>query len=225
MTCSRGLKTRGRDSQISPDHWVSSNISLKEHIIVTTNIYSFNVITSGWSVTCRTCLFIPQCNWKQNFGNVNNRYHISPYFTSFEIHNTGAVLWGLVYSKENCLYRYYFCVTVKQKLREDGECEIATTSLRVSLLCPLGKMRMLLPCRAETCHHLQCFDASLFLQMNERKPTWTCPVCDKAALYDTLVIDGLVILTENDMTPMPSIKMIFLDLSAALHTVVPTLNR
>lgn len=26
--------------------------------------------------------------------------------------------------------------------------------------------------------------------MNERKPTWSCPVCDKAALYDNLVIDG-----------------------------------
>lgn len=38
--------------------------------------------------------------------------------------------------------------------------------------------------------HLQCFDASLYLQMNERKPTWNCPVCDKAALYENLVIDG-----------------------------------
>lgn len=48
----------------------------------------------------------------------------------------------------------------------------------------------MLPCRASTCDHLQCFDASLYLQMNERKPTWTCPVCDKSALYDYLVIDG-----------------------------------
>ncbi|XP_050723980.1 E3 SUMO-protein ligase PIAS2-like isoform X3 [Eriocheir sinensis] len=79
---------------------------------------------------------------------------------------------------------------IKQKLQEDADCEIATTSLRCSLMCPLGKMRMMLPCRASTCDHLQCFDASLYLQMNERKPTWTCPVCDKTALYDCLVIDG-----------------------------------
>jgi hypothetical protein len=26
--------------------------------------------------------------------------------------------------------------------------------------------------------------------MNERKPTWNCPVCDKPALYENLVIDG-----------------------------------
>ncbi|KAK3861417.1 hypothetical protein Pcinc_032610 [Petrolisthes cinctipes] len=79
---------------------------------------------------------------------------------------------------------------IKQKLQEDADCEIATTSLRCSLMCPLGKMRMIMPCRASTCDHLQCFDASLYLQMNERKPTWTCPVCDKPALYDNLVIDG-----------------------------------
>lgn len=51
-------------------------------------------------------------------------------------------------------------------------------------------MRMSTPCRAITCNHLQCFDSYLFLQMNERKPTWTCPVCDKPALYDNLAIDG-----------------------------------
>ncbi|GLD70608.1 E3 SUMO-protein ligase PIAS1-like protein [Lates japonicus] len=27
---------------------------------------------------------------------------------------------------------------------------------------------------------LQCFDATLYIQMNEKKPTW-CPVCDKKA--------------------------------------------
>lgn len=75
-------------------------------------------------------------------------------------------------------------------MNEDADSEIATTSLRVSLACPLGKMRMSTPCRSSTCSHLQCFDASLFLQMNERKPTWNCPVCDKPALYDNLVIDG-----------------------------------
>ncbi|XP_067630818.1 E3 SUMO-protein ligase PIAS2 isoform X2 [Eurosta solidaginis] len=79
---------------------------------------------------------------------------------------------------------------IKEKLTEDADCEIATTMLKVSLNCPLGKMKMSIPCRASTCSHLQCFDASLFLQMNERKPTWNCPVCDKPAIYDNLVIDG-----------------------------------
>ena len=92
---------------------------------------------------------------------------------------------------------------VKEKLNEDADSEIATTSLRVSLACPLGKMRMSTPCRASTCSHLQCFDASLFLQMNERKPTWNCPVCDKAALYDNLTIDGYFqeVLNSNKLLP------------------------
>ncbi|XP_058820489.1 E3 SUMO-protein ligase PIAS2 isoform X3 [Topomyia yanbarensis] len=84
----------------------------------------------------------------------------------------------------------YTRALIKEKLNEDADCEIATTMLKVSLICPLGKMRMATPCRSSTCSHLQCFDASLYLQMNERKPTWNCPVCDKAAIYDNLVIDG-----------------------------------
>ncbi|KAK2084154.1 E3 SUMO-protein ligase pias3 [Saguinus oedipus] len=55
----------------------------------------------------------------------------------------------------------------------------------------LGKMRLTVPCRALTCAHLQSFDAALYLQMNEKKPTWTCPVCDKKAPYESLIIDGL----------------------------------
>uniref|UniRef100_A0A673XSX5 Protein inhibitor of activated STAT 1 n=1 Tax=Salmo trutta TaxID=8032 RepID=A0A673XSX5_SALTR len=44
---------------------------------------------------------------------------------------------------------------------------------------------------ALTCSHLQCFDATLYLQMNEKKPTWVCPVCDQKAPYQHLIIDGL----------------------------------
>ncbi|GFO21346.1 E3 sumo-protein ligase [Plakobranchus ocellatus] len=79
---------------------------------------------------------------------------------------------------------------IKEKLAQDPDSEIATTSLRVSLMCPLGKMRMQIPCRASTCTHLQCFDAATFLMMNERKPTWMCPVCDRPSPYDKLIIDG-----------------------------------
>uniref|UniRef100_A0A8I3WCV9 Protein inhibitor of activated STAT 4 n=1 Tax=Callithrix jacchus TaxID=9483 RepID=A0A8I3WCV9_CALJA len=81
---------------------------------------------------------------------------------------------------------------VKEKLRLDPDSEIATTGVRVSLICPLVKMRLSVPCRAETCAHLQCFDAVFYLQMNEKKPTWMCPVCDKPAPYDQLIIDGLL---------------------------------
>ncbi|XP_037046219.1 E3 SUMO-protein ligase PIAS3 isoform X3 [Bradysia coprophila] len=79
---------------------------------------------------------------------------------------------------------------IKEKLNEDADCEIATTTLNVTLVCPLGKMKMKTPCRASTCSHFQCFDAETYLQMNEKKPTWNCPVCDKPAPYEKLVIDA-----------------------------------
>ncbi|XP_023679075.1 E3 SUMO-protein ligase PIAS2 isoform X2 [Paramormyrops kingsleyae] len=95
---------------------------------------------------------------------------------------------------------------IKEKLTADPDSEIATTSLRVSLMCPLGKMRLTVPCRAVTCSHLQCFDAALYLQMNEKKPTWICPVCDKKAAYESLIIDGLFMEILNDCSDADEIK-------------------
>ncbi|XP_075922974.1 E3 SUMO-protein ligase PIAS2-like isoform X2 [Petromyzon marinus] len=95
---------------------------------------------------------------------------------------------------------------IKEKLTADPDSEIATTSLRVSLLCPLGKMRLTIPCRALTCTHLQCFDAALYIQMNEKKPTWVCPVCDKKAPYDSLIIDGLFMEILSSCTDVDEIK-------------------
>ncbi|XP_055859055.1 uncharacterized protein LOC129921308 isoform X2 [Episyrphus balteatus] len=140
--------------------------------------------------------------------NVTSNVKLSPTVT-----NTVTVQWCPDFSRGYCIAAYlvkkltssqllhrmktkgikpadYTRGLIKEKLTEDADCEIATTMLKVSLNCPLGKMKMSIPCRASTCSHLQCFDANLYLQMNERKPTWNCPVCDKAAIYDHLVIDG-----------------------------------
>jgi len=80
---------------------------------------------------------------------------------------------------------------IKDKLSPDPDSEVAMTSLKVSLCCPIGRTRMKLPCRANKCKHLQCFDGSTYIQMNERKPSWVCPVCDQKAYYDDLFQDGL----------------------------------
>ncbi|KAK3610264.1 hypothetical protein CHS0354_022327 [Potamilus streckersoni] len=85
----------------------------------------------------------------------------------------------------------YTKALIKEKLAHNADSDVATTSLRVSLVCPLGKMRIQIPCRASTCSHLQTFDAMTFLMMNEKKPTWICPVCDKPAPLEKLIIDGL----------------------------------
>lgn len=79
---------------------------------------------------------------------------------------------------------------IKEKYNSENDSEIKTLELTSSLICPLGKMRMTLPTKASTCNHLQCFDGATFIKMNELKPKWNCPVCDKPAYYDTLSIDG-----------------------------------
>lgn len=83
----------------------------------------------------------------------------------------------------------YTKALIKEKLN-DKDADVATMSCKVTLACPLGKMRMTWPCRSSTCDHLQCFDASLYLMMNERKPKWLCPVCNKQAFFDNLLLDG-----------------------------------
>ncbi|XP_067088113.1 E3 SUMO-protein ligase PIAS4-A [Osmerus mordax] len=122
------------------------------------------------------------------WGNFGKRYSVAVYlvrvFTSAELFSQLKLC--SVETAQRCRER------IQDKLRFDPESEIATTGLRVSLICPLVKMRLGVPCRVLTCAHLQCFDAVFFLQMNEKKPTWTCPVCDKPAPFELLTIDGLL---------------------------------
>ncbi|XP_015363942.1 PREDICTED: E3 SUMO-protein ligase PIAS2-like [Diuraphis noxia] len=72
----------------------------------------------------------------------------------------------------------------------DIDPDFATTSYRFSLVCPLGKARMKLPAKSIHCDHFQCFDASTFILMNEKKPTWMCPTCNAPCLYDDIQIDN-----------------------------------
>lgn len=63
---------------------------------------------------------------------------------------------------------------------EDAELQVEST-LKVSLMCPLMGARIKYPGRGNSCHHVQCFDLQSYLLMNETKPTWKCPVCQKDA--------------------------------------------
>merc|ERR1719150_1188347 len=92
---------------------------------------------------------------------------------------------------------------------EDKDDEISTSSVKVSMACPLSMTRMTFPCRASSCDHLQCFDADMYIKMNEKKPKWVCPVCNKPAYFEHLFLDGFYIqlllsakfkaLTTNDI--------------------------
>jgi E3 SUMO-protein ligase PIAS1 len=83
-----------------------------------------------------------------------------------------------------------FLTLLVQKQASDKDIE-ATSSV-MSLKCPLSAKRLQLPCRGIGCKHNQCFDATSYLQLQEQAPTWQCPVCNKAVIWENLVLDHYV---------------------------------
>ncbi|OQU99706.1 SAP domain-containing protein [Cladophialophora immunda] len=88
-------------------------------------------------------------------------------------------------------------ITKDQVIREmrrkaEDPDEIVATSMVLSLKDPVGYTRITTPCRGVGCNHVQCFDAALYLQLQEQAPTWTCPICNRAAPWDQLALDQYV---------------------------------
>ncbi|KHN97668.1 Zinc finger, MIZ-type [Metarhizium album ARSEF 1941] len=70
--------------------------------------------------------------------------------------------------------------------------EVVATSQVLSLKCPLSYMRLEVPCRSLSCAHMQCFDATSYLQLQEQGPQWLCPICNKSAPFEQLAVDEYV---------------------------------
>jgi E3 SUMO-protein ligase PIAS1 len=70
--------------------------------------------------------------------------------------------------------------------------DVVATSTVLSLQCPLSYTRLRTPCRSTLCGHIQCFDATSYLQLQEQGPQWICPVCNKPAPFENLAIDEYV---------------------------------
>jgi len=75
---------------------------------------------------------------------------------------------------------------VQARLDDD---DIVAVSTNMSLKDPVQMTRIDTPCRAMNCKHNQCFDAAVYLALQEQAPTWTCPICNKPAPYESLVFD------------------------------------
>ncbi|KAG5665662.1 hypothetical protein KAF25_009787 [Fusarium avenaceum] len=83
--------------------------------------------------------------------------------------------------------------SVKQELNAKAQDpDVVATSQVLSLKCPLSYMRLSLPCRGLSCTHLQCFDATSYLQLQEQGPQWQCPICYKSATFEQLAVDAYV---------------------------------
>ncbi|KAK9250300.1 PINIT domain-containing protein [Lipomyces tetrasporus] len=68
--------------------------------------------------------------------------------------------------------------------------DIVATSSIVSLKCPLSFGRIQVPIRTIRCSHVQCFDATSYIQLQEQAPTWQCPICNIYAPIEDLVVDN-----------------------------------
>ncbi|XP_054163439.1 uncharacterized protein LOC128961247 [Oppia nitens] len=88
--------------------------------------------------------------------------------------------------------------------QDDIIINIANTSTKVKLICPLSCCRLETPCRTNNCKHIECFDAFSFFKANEYRYDWICPICQKEANFDSLRVDGfftdVLYHTDNDIT-------------------------
>ncbi|KAG9242409.1 PINIT domain-containing protein [Calycina marina] len=78
---------------------------------------------------------------------------------------------------------------IADMINKSKDADIVATASVLSLKCPLSTLRMSLPCRGIACRHNQCFDGTSYLQLQEQGPTWLCPICNRPAPFDQLVID------------------------------------
>ncbi|XP_065312347.2 E3 SUMO-protein ligase PIAS4-A-like isoform X3 [Dermacentor albipictus] len=80
--------------------------------------------------------------------------------------------------------------------------ETIVDNLQLSLVCPLAKRKIRVPCRGARCRHVQCFDAYAYLALNEGTlyPSWSCPVCNDQVHLEDMRVDlfTLDVLREVD---------------------------
>ncbi|KAI1085728.1 PINIT domain-containing protein [Whalleya microplaca] len=81
---------------------------------------------------------------------------------------------------------------VRELSKAANDPDVVATSQVLSLKCPLSFMRLSVPCRSVLCKHIQCFDASSYLQLQQQGPQWVCPVCNKPAPFENLAADEYV---------------------------------
>lgn len=81
---------------------------------------------------------------------------------------------------------------LKERAKAANDPDVVATSEVLSLKCPLTYGRLKDPCRSTTCSHIQCFDVTSYLYLQEQGPQWLCPICNKPATFENLAIDEYV---------------------------------
>ncbi|CAB4251860.1 similar to Saccharomyces cerevisiae YDR409W SIZ1 SUMO/Smt3 ligase that promotes the attachment of sumo to proteins [Maudiozyma barnettii] len=81
---------------------------------------------------------------------------------------------------------------IKKTLSEESDDDFVTTSMILSLQCPISYTKMKYPAKSAKCDHIQCFDALWYLHSQRQVPTWLCPICSKVIHFEQLEISEYV---------------------------------
>ncbi|KAH7706221.1 MIZ zinc finger family protein [Aphelenchoides avenae] len=105
---------------------------------------------------------------------------------------------------EYCARRRY--KTTEQRIvrmyrGEDDDEIMPTTLMRVSLICPITRKRLVTPARGMLCKHLQCFELQAYVAMNDQSQKWKCGVCRGCAKRERLVVDEYFLKVLEDVDP------------------------
>ncbi|CAF1013165.1 unnamed protein product [Adineta steineri] len=93
-------------------------------------------------------------------------------------------------NKTTRFYREDLAKLLAKALATDQDLGLEVSDQKLKLKCPIDQRRLKTPIRAITCHHIQCFDLTNYIALNEKAGKWICPVCNKPALFDDLQIDS-----------------------------------
>lgn len=72
-------------------------------------------------------------------------------------------------------------------------------------------MRMTRPIRSSKCGHIQCFDATWWIESNAVHPQWLCPHCSKELRFDDLIVDGCFLVFHLPLGPQANHLFSILD--------------
>lgn len=75
---------------------------------------------------------------------------------------------------------------------KDSEFGLQTTSLTLSLECPISGSRITTPIKSIKCSHVECFDAFWYLESQRQIENERCPVCSKFIKFDDLSVSEFI---------------------------------
>lgn len=105
-------------------------------------------------------------------------------------HLTVDDLYEQIKNKKTRFYRDDTMKLLAKAMAIDRDLGLEVSDQKLKLKCPIDQRRLRTPVRATTCQHIQCFDLTNYITINEKAAKWTCPVCNKIASYDDLQIDA-----------------------------------